>query len=154
MNIIDVKESLRNKSIYSLLTPSVFNPTPERLLSRAEKYQADDKVKVYAYSENGEHKGIIEVKINEQTAEILGIAVKPEYQGKGIGTEILKTAIKEHLKNEVHIQCFKTNPVKNLYFKLGFEATEQTQTHIKMKLNKEKYLTYINDAKCSVKKEK
>ena len=39
-------------------------------------------------------------------------------------------------------------------FKLGFEEIEQTKTHIKMELNKEKYLTYINDAKCSVKKEK
>lgn len=56
MNIIDVKESLCDKSVYTLLAPSVFNPTPERLLSRAEKYQADDKSKVYAYSENGEYK--------------------------------------------------------------------------------------------------
>ncbi|MEE1006147.1 MAG: GNAT family N-acetyltransferase [Acutalibacteraceae bacterium] len=89
MNIIDVKESLCNKSVYSLLAPSVFNPTPERLLSRAEKYQADDKVKAYAYTDNGENKGIIVFKIKEQTAEILDIAVKPEYQGKGIGSMLI-----------------------------------------------------------------
>ena len=39
-------------------------------------------------------------------------------------------------------------------FKLGFEEIEQTQTHIKMKLNKEKYITYENDTKYGVKKEK
>ena len=39
-------------------------------------------------------------------------------------------------------------------FKLGFEEIEQTKTHIKMKLNKEKYITYENDTKCSAKKEK
>ena len=89
MNIIDVKESLCNKSVYSLLAPSVFNPTPERLLSRAEKYQADDKTKAHAYSENGEYKGIIVFKIKEQTAEIMEIAVKPEYQGNGIGSRLI-----------------------------------------------------------------
>lgn len=39
-------------------------------------------------------------------------------------------------------------------FKLGFEEIEQTKTHIKMELNKEKYFTYENDTNCSVKKEK
>ena len=58
-SICDVKEKLSDSAILDLLAPSVFNPTPERLLSRAEKYQADDTVKVYAYSENGEYKGII-----------------------------------------------------------------------------------------------
>lgn len=89
MNIIDVKKSLCDKSVYSLLAPSVFNPTPERLLTRAKKYQADDKTSIYAYSEDGEYKGIIVFKIKEQTAEILDIAVKPEYQGKGIGSMLI-----------------------------------------------------------------
>ena len=89
MNIIDVKKSLCDKSVYSLLAPSVFNPTSERLLSRAEKYQADDKTKAYAYADNGEYKGIIVFKIKEQTAEILDIAVKPEYQGQGIGSMLI-----------------------------------------------------------------
>ena len=78
-----------DKSVYSLLAPSVFNPTPARLLSRAEKYQADDNTSVYAYTENGEYKGIIVFKIKEQTAEILNIAVKPEYQGNGIGSMLI-----------------------------------------------------------------
>lgn len=118
MNIIDVKESLRNKSVYSLLTPSVFNPTPERLLSRAEKYQADDKVKVYAYSENGEHKGIIEVKINEQTAEILGIVVKPEYQGKGIGSRLINYIFSQFAVNKVTAET--DDDAIGFYKKYGF----------------------------------
>lgn len=85
----DIKNSLCDKSIYYLLAPSVFNPTPERLLSRAEKYQADEKSKAYAYSENGEYKGIVVFKIKEQTAEILDIAVKSEYQGNGIGSKLI-----------------------------------------------------------------
>ena len=39
MNIIDVKKSLCDKSVYSLLAPSVFNPTSERL--HHEIYMSD-----------------------------------------------------------------------------------------------------------------
>ena len=88
-SICDVKDELTNEDILELLAPSVFNPTSERLLSRAEKYQADDKTSVYAYADNGEYKGIIVFKIKEQTAEILDIAVKPEYQGNGIGSRLI-----------------------------------------------------------------
>ena len=88
-SICDVKEKLSDSAILHLLAPSVFNPTPERLLSRAEKYQADDKSKVYAYSENGEYKGIIVFKTEDNTAEILDIAVKPEYRKHGIGKSLI-----------------------------------------------------------------
>ena len=85
----NIKNSLCDKSIYHLLVPSVFNTTPERLLSRAEKYQADDKTSVFAYSENGEYKGIIVFKVEDNTAEILDIAVIPEYKGNGIGSRLI-----------------------------------------------------------------
>lgn len=88
-SICDVKEKLSNQAILDLLTSSVFNPTPKWLLIRAEKYQADRKSNVYAYSENGVYKGIIVFKIKEQTAEILDIAVKPEYQDKGIDSKLI-----------------------------------------------------------------
>lgn len=101
MDIIDEKESLCNKSVYSLLAPSVFNPTPERLLSRAEKYQADRKSNVYAYSENGVYKGIVVFKIKDQTAEILDIAIKPEYQGQGIGSRLIDYIFSQFSINKI-----------------------------------------------------
>ena len=122
MNIIDVKESLCNKSVYSLLAPSVFNPTPERLLSRAEKYQADDTVKVYAYSENGEYKGIIAFKIKEQTAEILGIAVNPEYQGKGIGSRLINYIFSKFAVNKVTAET--DDDAIGFYKKYGFAVAD------------------------------
>ena len=122
MDIIDVKESLCNKSVYSLLAPSVFNPTPERLLSRAEKYQADDTVKVYAYSENGEYKGIIAFKIKEQTAEILGIAVNPEYQGKGIGSRLINYIFSKFAVNKVTAET--DDDAIGFYKKYGFAVAD------------------------------
>ena len=100
-SICDVKEKLSDSAILHLLAPSVFNPTFERLLIRAKKYQADDKSKVYAYSENGEYKGIIVFKTEDNTAEILDIAVKPEYQGKGIGSRLIDYIFSQFAVNKI-----------------------------------------------------
>ena len=118
MNIIDVKESLCNKNVYSLLAPSVFNPTPERLLSRAEKYQADDKTSVFAYSENGEYKGIIVFKVEEQTAEILDIAVIPEYKGNGIGSRLIDYIFTRFAVNKITAET--DDDAIEFYKKYGF----------------------------------
>lgn len=121
-SICDVKEKLSDSAILHLLAPSVFNPTPERLLSRAEKYQADDTVKVYAYSKNGEYKGIIAFKIKEQTAEILGIAVNPEYQGKGIGSRLIKYIFSQFAVNKVTAET--DDDAIGFYKKYGFAVAD------------------------------
>ena len=117
-SICDVKEKLSDSAILDLLAPSVFNPTPERLLSRAEKYQADDTVKVYAYSENGEYKGIVVFKIKDQTAEILDIAVKPEYQGKGIGSRLIDYIFSQFSINKIIAET--DDDAIEFYKKYGF----------------------------------
>lgn len=121
-SICDVKEKLSDSAILHLLAPSVFNPTPERLLSRAEKYQADDTVKVYAYSKNGEYKGIIAFKIKEQTAEILGIAVNPEYQGKGIGSRLINYIFSQFAVNKVTAET--DDDAIGFYKKYGFAVAD------------------------------
>ena len=127
MNIIDVKESLCNKSVYSLLAPSVFNPAPERLLSRAEKYQADDKVKAYAYSDNGKYKGIIVFKIKEQIAEILDIAVIPEYKGNGIGSRLIDYIFNRFEVNKITAET--DDDAIGFYKKYGFTVTDTKVNH-------------------------
>ena len=89
MNIIDIKSSICENRIYELLTPSVFNPTEERLLNRAKKYQEDEETNVYVYKEDNEYKGIVVFEIVNNSATILDIAVKPEYQGQGIGSILI-----------------------------------------------------------------
>ena len=42
--------------------------------------------------------------INEETYEVGNICILPEYQGKGIGTNILKTKIEEHKHQDIIIQ--------------------------------------------------
>ena len=47
--IVDVKESLFDPEVLALLAPSIYNPTPERLKNRAEKYSADKNIFVYIF---------------------------------------------------------------------------------------------------------
>ena len=126
-SICDVKEKLSDSAILDLLAPSVFNPTSERLLSRAEKYQADDKVKVYAYSERGEYKGIIVFKIKDKTAEILDIAVKPEYQGNGIGSMLIDYIFSKFAVSKITAETDDDDI--GFYKKYGFTVTDTKVNH-------------------------
>lgn len=88
-SICDIKEIITEPDILKLLAPSVYNPTEERLLNRAKKYQEDENTNIYAYKDNGEYKGIVVFNIAKSSATILDIAVKPDYQGQGIGSKLV-----------------------------------------------------------------
>ena len=89
MNIIDIKSSICENRIYELLAPSVYNPTEERLLNRAKKYQEDENTNIYAYKADSKYEGIAVFKVSDSSATILDIAVKPEHQGQGIGSKLI-----------------------------------------------------------------
>jgi ribosomal protein S18 acetylase RimI-like enzyme len=63
------------------------------------------------------------------------IYIEKKYQGKGIGTDIIKSILKEH--NEVYLYVYKKNTnAINLYKKLGFKIHEETLTRYYMKYKK------------------
>jgi dipeptidase E len=69
--------------------------------------------------------------------EIGNICIIPEYQGKGIGTKILKDKLEENKYRDIEIQYFKQNPVGALYERLGFIPNGETQFHYQMIKHKE-----------------
>ena len=89
ISFADVKASLWQPEVLALLKPSVYNPTPERLKSRAEKYSADKNICVYACKNSEKYIGIVVFVTENGTAEILDIAVKPEYRKHGIGRKLI-----------------------------------------------------------------
>lgn len=64
--------------------------------------------------------------------EVGNICIIPEYQGKGIGTKILKDKLEEYKNYDIEIQYFKQNPVGNLYKKLGFIPDKEKEFHYTM----------------------
>lgn len=64
--------------------------------------------------------------------EVGNICIVPEYQGRGIGTKILKDIMEQYADKNIHIQYFKQNPVGKLYERLGFVANGETKTHYQM----------------------
>lgn len=88
-SICNIKEIITEPNMLQMLAPSVYNPTEERLLNRAKKYQEDENTNIHAYKDNGEYKGIVIFKIANNSATILDIAVKPEHRGQGIGSKLI-----------------------------------------------------------------
>lgn len=73
--------------------------------------------------------------INENNEDLIDLFyIDKKYQGKGIGTQILKEQLKQDEENNVNtvLQVFKDNPAKRLYEKMGFKIYDQTEYHYKM----------------------
>ena len=91
------------------------------------------KENAYIIQLNGKDIGFYNGEILEDGSyEIGNICIIPEYQGRGIGTEILKDMIELHQQEDIHIQYFKQNPVGNLYRRLGFKENGETKFHYQM----------------------
>ena len=73
--------------------------------------------------------------INENNEDLIDLFyIDKKYQGKGIGTQILKEQLKQDEENNVNtvLKVFKENPAKRLYEKVGFESYGETEYHYKM----------------------
>lgn len=71
-------------------------------------------------------------KLGNGNYEIGNICIISEYQGKGIGTKILKSILEKYSDTNIEIQYFKQNPVGNLYERLGFKKSGETDFHYQM----------------------
>lgn len=71
-------------------------------------------------------------ELEDKSYEICNICIIPEYQNKGIGTQVLKDIIKLHKGQDIYIQYFKDNPVGKLYERLGFVAIGENKFHYMM----------------------
>ena len=87
--LADVKPNLFDPEVLALLKPSVYKPTPKRLKDRAEKYTEDKNVFAYACKSSEKYIGIVVFRAENSTAEILDIAVKPEYRKHGVGRRLI-----------------------------------------------------------------
>lgn len=83
---------------------------------------------IYSARQNDETIGVIVMfPLTNETVEIKNVAVKPEFQGQGIGSLLIENAVQVALFNKQKSICIGTanSSVGQLYLyqKLGFEIT-------------------------------
>ena len=122
ISICDIKENITKIDILQLLAQSVYNPTEERLLNRAKKYQEDENANIYAYKEQGRYKGIVIFKIINNSATILDIAIKPEHQGQGIGSILIDFIFDQFEVDNITAET--DDDAIGFYKKYGFTVTD------------------------------
>jgi ribosomal protein S18 acetylase RimI-like enzyme len=84
---------------------------------------------------DGQIVGYVQILDKEDRIYVQNIAVSQEFQGKGIGTRILKKLQLSAAARNVPLQLgvFRTNTLaQRLYERLGFRRTGETTTHIEM----------------------
>lgn len=88
---------------------------------------------IYIIQLNGKNIGFFNGEtLEDGSYEIGNICIIQEYQGRGIRTQILKDIIELHQQEDIHIQYFKQDPAGNLYNKLGFDPSGETEFHYQM----------------------
>lgn len=122
------KHWLTSEEAFSIYAPCMYQPSYEDYKALMEKYLSDPSVKIFVCDMDGEKAGILVMKEieaaegseTEVEAEILGIAVRKDLRGKGIGKEMVCQVMEtEHLKR---ITAQTDDDAIGFYRKSGFEA--------------------------------
>lgn len=121
ISFANVKASLFDYEILALMKPSVYDPTLERLKCRTEKYSADKNIFVYACKIDSVYAGIVVLKTENDTAEILDIAVKPEYRKHGIGKSLIDFIFTQFPIDNITAET--DDEAVGFYKKCGFAVT-------------------------------
>ncbi|MCW5924912.1 MAG: GNAT family N-acetyltransferase [Saprospiraceae bacterium] len=133
-NDINAKEemTIKNENItFDKLDRNDKIPYDLLLLADPSKYLIDEYLKqsdVFTARQNNETIGVIVLfPLTTETVEIKNVAVKPEFQGKGIGSYLIENVVKVASSNRQKSICIGTanSSVGQLYLyqKLGFEIT-------------------------------
>lgn len=83
----------------------------------------------------GEEIGVISVEQREAEVFLSKIYILPQYQGRGIGTNLINSVLEQAHRRGVPVtlRVIKVNPAKRLYERLGFVEVGETESHYVMK---------------------
>jgi len=110
----------------------------EKIWGWDEEYQKKDFSENFIPSRNNiilvndVNIGILEVAEEDKITYITELEILPEFQGKGIGSAVIKDILKDGKEKgkKVKIGCFKINEgAKSLYLRLGLKIVDETKTH-------------------------
>lgn len=124
--------------IYALKVESI-RPYVEKIWGWDENYQRSEFGRDFAAIEqfhvieaDGNFAGFVQACFAYPYYEVIELHLLPKYRSRGIGSEILRYIQENCISqgNKIRIGCFKENRrAKELYQKLGFTQTKETDTH-------------------------
>ena len=88
---------------------------------------------------DGQDIGLLVVKDRDDGIYLGDLQLKTEFQGKGIGTYLMKQVlISEHRgERDIRLRVLKGNPAINLYRRLGFKVDQELDNAYQMILSKD-----------------
>ena len=107
-------------------------PPAGRAITQKDIIDSDTDTAIYVLSRQAGEGG--DRKAEKGDMFISEINILKEYQGMGIGTEILTKQLDENKVNGIRtiLRVFKDNPAKKLYERLGFSVYDEIETHYLM----------------------
>ena len=93
-----------------------------------------DPARLEIVERGGEAIGYLSVERREDAIFLGVIEIAPDHQGRGIGTGLIRDLQHEARGRGVplKLQVLQGNPARDLYERLGFAATGETETHSMM----------------------
>lgn len=131
----DDKESLYdlNRAAYQDVVRKQFGAWDERWQRRhfEEKWSSEEFEIV---EHEGQRIGALSVSRNKREVRIIEILLLPDFQGHGIGTELLHREISfaDERGLPVRLRVLRENRARSLYERLGFRVCGETDTHFLM----------------------
>ena len=84
---------LMSEEAFSIYASCMYHPTYEDYKAQMEDYLLDSSVKVFVSENRGKKTGMMVLKFSEAAAEIIGIAVSEKLRRRGIGKQLILSAM-------------------------------------------------------------
>ncbi|WP_410769491.1 GNAT family N-acetyltransferase [Fontibacillus sp. BL9] len=145
--------------LWDMLYESIYIPEGQKPASRdiinlpsiskyVEGWGREGDIGYIAVNDSGQSVGSITIRyfnkdnkgygyVNDETPE-LGMAIRSEYRGRGIGRELLKTLLEQAKKkgiNAISLSVDPNNSAMRLYKRFGFKEVGMEGTSITMMVN-------------------
>jgi ribosomal protein S18 acetylase RimI-like enzyme len=80
-----------------------------------------DQARIIIY--NGMDIGLLKTDEKEDMVEIVQVQIEPQYQGRGIGKQVINSVIERSLSQNkgISLSVLKENPARDLYLRMGFK---------------------------------
>ena len=92
--IINIKNQFNSIDCFNIYSACMYLPTYETFYEKANLMMDDKDVYIFGFQKNDKINGIIAIKLNENnSAEIIGIAVDSSCRKQGIGKQLITYAM-------------------------------------------------------------